>query len=364
MLTRHLLPVVTAVALTIGIGGFALAATRAPAASGNVVSACYNTKTGALSVITPKHKRCGSGEKAISWNKTGPAGSGGTAYSTQGTFADSLGSAATVADLSLPGGSFTYSVSVNFANSTSSADTVTCAIADGGGKKIDMASSTVAASADQTISFGGASTAPAGDAKVACQDTANSASAVVNGAVFTATQVASVPTSGAVLRTSSLTGPAVAAGDTLSTSLIPPECASGAAKATVSANPQNPGTATLSITTWTFGGCSIMVNGSPVPVTVAVNDLPYSLTIADTGGNLVTSGAVNFTVTVPSLSTSCTYTAPQVTGHWNNAINGIALDPGEELTTKNICTAPFPLTGSLAQIEDTTASGSPLVFVS
>lgn len=38
-----------------------------------MISACYNTKTGALRVIDAPSKRCASGERALSWQKAAPA---------------------------------------------------------------------------------------------------------------------------------------------------------------------------------------------------------------------------------------------------------------------------------------------------
>ena len=51
---------------------FGVAVASIPSSAG-VISACYNTKTGALRVIDAPSKRCGSGERPLSWQKNGPA---------------------------------------------------------------------------------------------------------------------------------------------------------------------------------------------------------------------------------------------------------------------------------------------------
>ena len=50
---------------------FGVAVASIPSSSG-VISACYSTSTGALRVIDAPTKHCASGERALSWNKTGP----------------------------------------------------------------------------------------------------------------------------------------------------------------------------------------------------------------------------------------------------------------------------------------------------
>jgi hypothetical protein len=60
----------TAIALVGFLFGVAVASI--PSSSG-VISACYSTKTGALRVIDAPSKHCVSGERALSWSKSGPA---------------------------------------------------------------------------------------------------------------------------------------------------------------------------------------------------------------------------------------------------------------------------------------------------
>ena len=367
-LSRRLLAIGTTAALIVGVGGMAMAATISLDGATNTIKGCVTTKTGALTLLTASHTKCSSGQKPISWNQTGPAGPPGpasTGYFTGGDFASNLGSAATVATLPLPAGSFIYNVSVNFANSTASADDVTCTLNDGGANQVDATSATVPASASQDISLTGASKSIAGPAKVSCKDSANSVKASVDGAAFSATQTGKLPTSKAVLRDGSVGGAAIAAGHVLSSSFAPPQCTSGSTSATVSTNPAAPGTATLSITSMSFSGCTFSVNGSSVAVTITANNLPYSLTIGDVDGNTATTGAVNFTVTAPSLGgISCTYTSTGLTGNWNNAANGITFGQQNLTKTSGLCPAQVPISGTFAPVRDTKASGSPLVFVS
>jgi len=368
---QKLLAVAVAVVIIGAAGGTALAATSAS----NTINGCYNSTTGELSVLTPKHKTCAKTEKAISWNqagiqgKTGPRGPKGasgastSAYFTGGQFASSLGSPKTVASLTLPSGSFVYDASVNFSNGGGSSDTVTCVLTDGAGKQIDSAVTTVPSAQKQAISLTGASSAPAGPAGVSCSDTANSSSDSVNGAAFTATLTGSVPTAGTVLRTGSVSGPAVAAGDVLNSSFIPTFCTSGSITGTVSADPEGPGSATLSVTSMTVSGCSITIDSSPLAVTVTAESLPYSLTVTDQNGDVSATGAVKWSVSIPALSLTCSYAASSLQGHWDNDINGFTMT-NQDLTTANgACPGVLPVSGNVSSVKDTTASGSPLVFV-
>jgi hypothetical protein len=360
---RRLAFLVAATAVIVGLGGAALA-TTVTSRAGNTIQGCYNSGTGALSILTPKHKSCGKGEKAISWGKVGPQGLPGPAtkaYFTGGLYADTLGTAKTVAKLALPAGSFSYSVSVEVVNNTASSDTVTCTLTDGGGSQVQAAESTVPASASQAIALDGASTAKAGSATVGCQDTANAAAASVNGASFTATSAASVPTQGPVLHKGSLTGSAVGTGDTISGTYNFSLCTTPVTTTTtVSTNPQAPGTATLSMTNLTFSGCSIASFGA----TITAQGLPYPLTVSDTGGDAVTLGnashPVTFKVVVPAVAT-CTYSANTVTGHWDNSVNGIVV-PSQALSGGGTgpCPGSIPFTGTIASITD----GGQLIFVS
>jgi len=344
----------------------AVAATTALNGATSTIKGCVTTKTGALTLLTASHTKCSTGQKPISWNQTGPAGPPGpasTGYFTGGDFASNLGSAATVATLPLPAGSFIYNVSVNFANSTSSADKVTCTLNDGGANQVDSTAATVAASASQNISLTGASTSKAGSAKVSCQDTANAAGASVNGAAFSATQTGKLPTSKAVLRDGSVGGAAIAAGHVLSSSFAPPQCTSGSTQATVSTNPSAPGKAKLSITSMTFSGCTLNILGNQVSITITANNLPYSLTIGDVNGNMATTGAVKWTAA--GAGHVCIYSSSGLSGYWNNAADGITF-PSQNLTSTSggVCPGTVAIGGTFGPVKDTTASGSPLVFVS
>jgi hypothetical protein len=86
--TRRVLAGAGAVAITAGLSGVALAAdaitTSSPSpAAATVIKGCYNSTSGALRVITPHSKSCGS-ERKISWNQAGPAGNGYAFTSTSG----------------------------------------------------------------------------------------------------------------------------------------------------------------------------------------------------------------------------------------------------------------------------------------
>ena len=73
-MARRVIFVSGAMALVLGVGGAALAASTGTAASKTTISGCYNSRTGTLRVLTPSHARCGKGELKISWDKQGPTG--------------------------------------------------------------------------------------------------------------------------------------------------------------------------------------------------------------------------------------------------------------------------------------------------
>jgi hypothetical protein len=83
---RRLLAAAGAVAITAAVSGVALAAdaSRAIPDAGTVIKGCFDSRSGALRVLTPRSSSCGS-ERKISWNQTGPAGNGYAFKSTPGT---------------------------------------------------------------------------------------------------------------------------------------------------------------------------------------------------------------------------------------------------------------------------------------
>jgi len=66
--------VVALIGLVAGMGGFAIAANQS--ATTQKIRACYSKKTGDLRVVKGS-KRCRRGERALRWNKRGPAGPAG-----------------------------------------------------------------------------------------------------------------------------------------------------------------------------------------------------------------------------------------------------------------------------------------------
>lgn len=373
---RRLTILLTITAITAASGGIAFAAVMPGQSTPVIIKGCVTESSGAITLLTPKHTACAAGQEAISWNNLGPVGPQGKqgvpgkstmGFFTGGDFAATLGTAQTVASLTLPASGYLYQASVNFVNNTTSPDNVTCTLTDGAGKTVDSVVNTVSASASEAIPIVGASNAPAGTATIVCQDSANSTAAYVKGAAFTAAQTSNSPVSAGVLHTASAAGALVKVGDQLGVSFVPPECKSGSTAATVKSNPAAPGTASLSMTSMTFSNCAVSINGGPVGITLTANNLPYSLTISDVEGDAVVIGPVNLTLKVPSLGgLSCTYAATGLSGHYVNAANGVVLNPGQNLTKTSgtLCPGTFAIGGAtLAPVTDTSVTGSPKVFV-
>ncbi len=80
-LARRLLAGAGAIAVAAGLSGVALAADASGTATkaSAVIKGCFNSQTGALRVVTPHSKTCGS-ESKISWNEAGPAGPAGNGF--------------------------------------------------------------------------------------------------------------------------------------------------------------------------------------------------------------------------------------------------------------------------------------------
>src|ERR1700683_2872598 len=83
---RQLLIGAGTVVITIGLSGAALAAdaTSTVAGAGTPIKGCFNAQSGALRVLTPHSKTCGS-ERKISWNQAGTPGPAGNGYAFTST---------------------------------------------------------------------------------------------------------------------------------------------------------------------------------------------------------------------------------------------------------------------------------------
>jgi hypothetical protein len=120
-----------------------------------------------------------------------------------------------------------------------------------------------------------------------------------------------------------------------------------------------------------FNNCTIDMGPGvgTVPATVAVNNLPYPMSIGDGSGDPATLGIVSLTMSVNGGSSSCSYASPgSVTGGYNNGTNSImfsgsslAFTGGTGPLSPN---CPSSLTSpALTAVVDSSQSGSPPVFV-
>ncbi|MGW1323789.1 Tat pathway signal sequence domain protein [Streptomyces antibioticus] len=105
-------------------------------------------------------------------------------------------------------------------------------------------------------------------------------------------------------------------------------CASSEFAATVTDNPEAPGTATESLTAHSFGNCSANVVGVLGVTSITVNNLPYTASASSDGTLTVTpaSGStIQTTVVLRTLlgSINCVYQAPSLTGTSDNTDSSI-----------------------------------------
>ncbi|SMF38063.1 Tat pathway signal sequence domain protein [Streptomyces sp. Amel2xC10] len=165
--------------------------------------------------------------------------------------------------------------------------------------------------------------------------------AVVGTAVaLTLPAVTPAAAAGAVLTTA---GGDVAVGDVLNASLATGTnatlyssatgtsgvtCANSEFAATVTDNPEAPGTATESLTAHSFGNCTANVVGVLGVTSITVNNLPYTASASSDGTLTVTpaSGStIQTTVVLRTLlgSINCVYQAPSLTGTSDNTDSSI-----------------------------------------
>ncbi|MEU9079803.1 Tat pathway signal sequence domain protein [Kitasatospora sp. NPDC004745] len=192
----------------------------------------------------------------------------------------------------------------------------------------------------------------------------------------------------AVLTTGSLGGPAVAVGDTLTASLVSGtyatfynsatgtsgiKCASSGFSATVTANPTAPGSAVEQLNAQTFGSCTSNVLGVTGVKSITVNNLPFTNTVGDGPGNPVAltpgaAGAMKTTVVLNTVlgSVNCVYqNTTGIAGTTSNTGNtiGFSAQPFSLLSGSGLCFSTGYFSATYGPVTDTSAAGSPLVFV-
>jgi Phage tail baseplate hub (GPD) len=185
--------------------------------------------------------------------------------------------------------------------------------------------------------------------------------------------ISSMTEGGAVLTTGGVGGTRAAVGDLLSSDVVGgPNCTSANGQAGVQSNPAAPGTATLVLTSLTFGNCTIDMGPGvgALPATVLVNDLPLSMSIGDGSGDPAALGTVSLTISVNGGAASCSYASPaSPTGIYDNGTSSVdfsgsvlAFTGGTGSLAANCPSSPMSAP-SFISVVDSSQSGSPAVFV-
>jgi hypothetical protein len=189
---------------------------------------------------------------------------------------------------------------------------------------------------------------------------------------------------GTVLTTGSAGGTAAAVGDNLSASLASGSqatffssatgtsgvrCSSSTFTATVSSNPDAPGTANESLDTQTFTNCTANVFGVNRVNSITINNLAFNAAVGSDGAVTLSpgSGAIAATVSLATAlgNITCNYqaTSGSLSGT-ANASGGINFTNQSFTKTSgpNLCFGTVFLTATYAPISDTSQGGAP-VFV-
>ena len=172
-----------------------------------------------------------------------------------------------------------------------------------------------------------------------------------------------------VLATVSANGPSVTVGDVLTQNLVltGPDigCTSGSAQETVLSNPASPAVADLNMTDVAFSGCT--ATSDNFPMTLTADGLPYSpLTISDTSGDQVGIGSTSFTAVIDAgaLGTyTCSLASSGMTGTWSNDTNAMSFSDQDFTASGDRLCSDVAISITLGPVVDSSASGSPAVYV-
>lgn len=145
------------------------------------------------------------------------------------------------------------------------------------------------------------------------------------------------------------------------------KCSQASTTEKVTKNPAAPGTATASLTAQSFSKCTTNFPGANSVKSIKVQKLPYATTISDAAGNPVTVNKPTTTITLGTVAgtLSCTYSAPKIVGKASNTGNVIKFK-NQALTFKSgasECPPTGDFSATFGPLKDTSASGSPAVFV-
>ncbi|MGW2254294.1 Tat pathway signal sequence domain protein [Kitasatospora sp. NPDC001660] len=197
-----------------------------------------------------------------------------------------------------------------------------------------------------------------------------------------------VPDAAAVLTTDSAGTTAVAAGDALAaplaantsatfystaTSTTGVTCATSQLSATVLTNPGAPGTATESLTGLTFDSCTSNVTGVTNVESLTVGNLPFTLSVDDGAGlpltlTAGTAGPIQASAVLDTWfgTITCTYQlSGAFTGNADNGAHGLTFtnEHFAKSDGSSLCPGDGYFSATFGPVTDTTAPGSPTVYV-
>jgi hypothetical protein len=209
--------------------------------------------------------------------------------------------------------------------------------------------------------------------------------AAVVGSTVCATLVASgaaYADTGAVLTVGAAGGDNAAVGDTVAASLAAGKtvtfynattgttgvsCTASAFSSTVASNPSAPGVATETLDSQTFTGCSSSVVGTTGVNSVALNNLPYTVSVDGATNAVTISGTIQSTVVVRTIlgTITCVYkpAAGTISGTADNATNSITFTNQQftKVSGSLLCLSSAYFSATYSPITDTTQGAA--VFV-
>ncbi|MER5910999.1 Tat pathway signal sequence domain protein [Streptomyces sp. NPDC001982] len=169
-------------------------------------------------------------------------------------------------------------------------------------------------------------------------------------------------------------GTPVAVGDTLTSQLVSGtnatfyssttgtsgvKCTASGFSATATSNPTAPGTATESVGSLTYTGCTSNVTGVTGVNGITVNNLPYSATVTSAGA--VTLSNIQATISLKTIlgNVSCVYTAASVTGTTDNSDHSMTFTNQalSKASGSALCFSTAYLTAKYGPVVDATRGG-------
>jgi hypothetical protein len=139
---------------------------------------------------------------------------------------------------------------------------------------------------------------------------------------------------------------------TLSTSSGDITCDSSTFSGPVTANPASPGTATVSVQSFTIGGtCDSSVTGVTGVKSIIAGGLPYTASVSSSGSAAI-SGSISTTANLSSLlgSVSCTYTGSSLSGTASGNTISFSNQPFSLSSGSALCPSSASFTASYSPV--------------